>query len=189
MAKHGHSGSVEDYLITEQVFRQVCGGEIATHDIEEILSRGYLIEEHRSSVRGDSLLFCAALGSGVRHLMRDAESSRPLILWTYQPKRPQWLTPARRAKQEEPVVDSEAGNCYFCGGPLKKIIAGNYDFRLDGQLYVIKKVPATLCEQCGEKYLSAEVAKNLERSVAEGAFSGVEQAQVTEYREYQGGEE
>ena len=85
-------------------------------------------------------------------------------------------------------MNEKVGSCYFCGGPLKAIVAGNYDFRLDGQLYVIKKVPATLCEQCGEKYISAEVAKNLERSVAAGEFSGIEQAQVTEYRAHRDGD-
>ncbi len=187
MAGDKKSGCSAEYQLTEQVFRQIAAGETSTVEIEKTLSQGYLIEEHKNEHRGDSQLLCVVWssenGKRARHLMRSAaDSPQQLILWTYQPNRPQWSTPVKRAGQEEQTVNADLGSCYFCGGDLKSILAGNYDFRLDGELYVIKKVPATLCEQCGEKYLSAEVAKNLEESVAAGAFTGVIQAYVMEYK-------
>jgi YgiT-type zinc finger domain-containing protein len=41
------------------------------------------------------------------------------------------------------------------------------DYRYKGKLYVFRNVPAGVCQQCGEKYLTAKVAKKIERKVQE----------------------
>jgi HTH-type transcriptional regulator / antitoxin MqsA len=48
--------------------------------------------------------------------------------------------------------------CFQCRGDLEErsIIL---DQRRDGELYVIEEVPAEVCTQCGETYLSAGVLK------------------------------
>jgi YgiT-type zinc finger domain-containing protein len=52
--------------------------------------------------------------------------------------------------------------CYFCKG---KVVEQQItiDYRWGDTLVVVKDVPAGVCEQCGEKYLSSDVYKELER--------------------------
>lgn len=52
--------------------------------------------------------------------------------------------------------------CYFCKG---KVVQQQItvDYRWGDTLVVIKDVPAGVCQQCGEKYLSSSVYKELER--------------------------
>lgn len=45
------------------------------------------------------------------------------------------------------------GYCSFCGGEVKEM------------LYIFQNVPAWVCQQCGEKYLTAVVAKKIEHSI------------------------
>ena len=54
------------------------------------------------------------------------------------------------------------GKCYFCKGNVvqREIML---DYRWGDTLVVIKDVPAGVCQQCGEKYLSSDVYKELER--------------------------
>lgn len=51
--------------------------------------------------------------------------------------------------------------CYFCKG---KVIQQQVtiDYRWGDDLVVIKDVPAGVCQQCGEKYLTSDVYKELE---------------------------
>ena len=53
-------------------------------------------------------------------------------------------------------------SCYFCMGKLKKDLT-TIDYRWGDRLLVIEDVPATICQQCGEKYLDSQVYKELER--------------------------
>jgi len=55
-----------------------------------------------------------------------------------------------------------AGKCYFCKGMVSKQKV-KVDFRWGEELVVIEDVPAEVCEQCGEKYLDADVYKEMER--------------------------
>lgn len=52
--------------------------------------------------------------------------------------------------------------CYFCKA---KVVQQHVtvDYRWGDALVVIKDVPAGVCEQCGEKYLSSDVYKELEK--------------------------
>lgn len=53
------------------------------------------------------------------------------------------------------------GDCSFCGGEVKNNKV-ELDYRYKGKLYIFKDVPAGVCQQCNEKYLTAEVAKEIE---------------------------
>lgn len=186
MATQGTKSILEkNYVITEQVFRQVMVGEIPIRDIDRLLDKGYTIEEHKNLQRDDCLLLCGVLDNSAHHLVRSSCLSPLLVLWTYEPKWPEWITPVQRSGQGERSMSKKLKTCYFCSGALKEIVVGNYDFRLEGQLYVVKKVPATLCEQCGEKYLSTKVARKLSERVQTGNFSGVAQAYVMEFEDEQ----
>lgn len=56
------------------------------------------------------------------------------------------------------------GDCSFCGGAVKgeKV---ELDYRYNGNLFVFQNVPAGVCQQCGERYLSAKVAKEIENRI------------------------
>jgi len=56
------------------------------------------------------------------------------------------------------------GDCSFCGGEVKGDRV-ELDYRYKGKLYIFKDVPAGVCQQCGEKYLTAKVAKEIERRI------------------------
>ena len=57
--------------------------------------------------------------------------------------------------------------CRLCGGAME---AGFTTFAADirGRLFVARRVPALLCEQCGEEWISDETARELERLAALG---------------------
>ncbi len=52
--------------------------------------------------------------------------------------------------------------CYFCKAKVLQQLV-TIDYRWGDDLFVIKDVPAGVCQQCGEKYLSSDVYKELER--------------------------
>lgn len=54
--------------------------------------------------------------------------------------------------------------CYFCGGKTR-IKNTTVDFRWGDKLVVVENVPVEICEQCGERYYSAEVSKKLDELV------------------------
>ena len=56
------------------------------------------------------------------------------------------------------------GDCSHCGGEVKEERV-ELDYRYKEKLYIFQNVPAGVCQQCGEKYLVAEVAKKIEYSI------------------------
>jgi YgiT-type zinc finger domain-containing protein len=58
--------------------------------------------------------------------------------------------------------------CYFCKGRVfpQKI---KVDFRWGRKLKVIENVPASVCQQCGEKYFQSSVYKTMEKLAASRA--------------------
>lgn len=53
------------------------------------------------------------------------------------------------------------GDCSFCGGDVQEERV-ELDYRYKGKLYVFREVQAGVCQQCGEKYLTAATAKKIE---------------------------
>lgn len=56
------------------------------------------------------------------------------------------------------------GDCSFCGGEVKEDKV-ELDYRYQGRLFIFRNVPAGVCQQCGEKYLTAKVAKEIEQKI------------------------
>lgn len=56
------------------------------------------------------------------------------------------------------------GDCSFCGGEVKSSKV-ELDYRYKGKLYIFKDVPAGVCQQCNEIYLTAEVTKEIEHRI------------------------
>lgn len=65
---------------------------------------------------------------------------------------------------------STPADCIYCGGDVKETM-GRLDYRYHGQLYILENVPLAICGQCGEKYISAGVAKKIEAVVSSSSTS------------------
>ena len=133
------------------------GGVTTVDDIEAAISGGHVIEVHRHDRRGISILIAAARPSGPLHVMCSHGKNDWLVVsFAYAPAPPVWATAGRRNPQEDRRMGDRFTACFFCGGGIKPIIVGNFDYRKDGRLYVIKRVPADLCVECGEKIHRSE---------------------------------
>ena len=55
--------------------------------------------------------------------------------------------------------------CYFCRGTVERHDV-DVDFRWGKKLKVIRRVPAGVCRQCGERYFDAGVYKAMEKLAA-----------------------
>lgn len=56
-------------------------------------------------------------------------------------------------------------DCRYCGGEVEERL-DQLDYRYHGQLYIVESVPVGVCKQCGEKFLTAKVAKQVEAAVS-----------------------
>lgn len=59
-------------------------------------------------------------------------------------------------------MEHRFSSCSFCGGEVKNKIV-TVDFRWGDDLIIIENVPVGVCKQCGEKYFTAEVSKQMEK--------------------------
>jgi YgiT-type zinc finger domain-containing protein len=53
-------------------------------------------------------------------------------------------------------------DCFYCGGIVEERLMPR-ELRWQGQLFVFENVPMGVCTQCGEKVLTPEVAKDIDR--------------------------
>ena len=58
--------------------------------------------------------------------------------------------------------------CYFCKKGVLENKKVTVDFRWGSKLIVIEEVPAKVCNECGEKYYSAQVSREMEKIAEEG---------------------
>lgn len=56
------------------------------------------------------------------------------------------------------------GDSSFCGGEVQGSKV-ELDYRYQEELYIFRNVPAGVCQQCGEKYLTAKIAKEIKRKI------------------------
>lgn len=56
--------------------------------------------------------------------------------------------------------------CGTCNGELKEGIT-DFIVKVDGNIIIIKKVPALICEDCGEKYYTPTVSKRIDEVMKE----------------------
>lgn len=62
------------------------------------------------------------------------------------------------------------GDCTYCRGEIleKK---EQIDYRYHGQLFIMENVLVGVCNQCGEKFLTADTAKKLEQAASTASQS------------------
>lgn len=170
------------YTLSEHAFRFMVAGTISVKDIEAVLLTGRVLEERRNPMRATSyLVYGASGGKDVHVVCANGGNNRLVILFAYVPALPVWSSPTQRRTRGGDTMTDYVGACFFCGGTLEEIVAGNYDYRREGQMYVIKRLPATLCAQCGEKYIRADVGKNIDALIDGKTFSGTETVHVVDY--------
>jgi len=69
------------------------------------------------------------------------------------------------ANRKEPLM-KPYGDCTYCGGEVVECVQ-RVDYRLHGQLYILEGVPAGVCQQCGEQFFTADVARQMESVVTD----------------------
>jgi YgiT-type zinc finger domain-containing protein len=64
-------------------------------------------------------------------------------------------------------MEHEYSDCFYCGG---RVIArcARREVRWKDRLLVFENVPMGICAQCGERVITPEVAKSLDRLLAGG---------------------
>jgi YgiT-type zinc finger domain-containing protein len=170
------------YQISEHVIKFLMAGLLTVPKIEAAIQTGEVIEIRRNSKGGGSTLVRGyAGGRAILILCSKGHDDWLIISLAYLTIHPQWAElqcakPDRGNNMENPFR-----KCFFCGGDVHSITVGNFDYRLEGKLYVIKNTPAGLCLQCGEKYVTADTAKKINALIEAGEFSGTEEVRVMAY--------
>jgi len=75
------------------------------------------------------------------------------------------MNPLRNAETESEPKAGET--CYFCSRGVLEQRRVTVDFRWGDKLVIIENVPAKVCNECGERYYSAEVVREMERTAKE----------------------
>ncbi|MBI1884237.1 MAG: YgiT-type zinc finger protein [Chlamydiae bacterium] len=56
-------------------------------------------------------------------------------------------------------------DCIYCSGAIQEK-SERLDYRYHGQLFIVENVPVGVCNQCGEKFLTAKTVKKLDKTVS-----------------------
>lgn len=166
------------YRVSEHILRFMTTGLLTLGEIEAALSNGRVVEVRRNQ-RGDGS--CLVRGDAEGRALslvctRAADDALTVLLAKVTTRVWEKMEDIQPTKGE--VMPDAMPGCFFCGGDVKPIVVGNFDYRLEGQLYVIKNVPAGLCVECGEKYITSETAKKINALVLNKAFLATETVHV-----------
>ena len=171
-----------EIFLSEHVIGELVARRATLSTILSVLSSGRVIETHTHPQRMPFYLVLGFAGDKPMHVMFCGSEVLGLrVLIVYEPALPLWPTPQTRSRLNEEYMENFKGSCPFCTGAIKPIVVGNFDYRLEGRLYVIKDVPAGLCEQCGEKYISIETARKMETLVLSGEPEELETVKVLRF--------
>ncbi|EFK09386.1 YgiT-type zinc finger domain protein [delta proteobacterium NaphS2] len=170
------------YDVSEHVVRSITGGGINIREIEDAVIKGKVIEIRDNPMRGRSFLTVGgSLEKEIHVVFANQKSGLFLIVMAYYPSPLIWKDSENRLPEGENAVNDAHENCFFCGERIKDITVGNFDYRLEGKLFVVKDVPAGLCLGCGEKYVSAKTAKRIGELVAQDKDIGREDVLVFKF--------
>ncbi|MCI0453992.1 MAG: type II toxin-antitoxin system MqsA family antitoxin [Candidatus Dadabacteria bacterium] len=73
------------------------------------------------------------------------------------------------------------GHCPLCGGNKEKGFTV-FTVELGGGLLIVKGVPANICSQCGEKWITSDVAEKLEK-IADDARKKKPELEIVSFEE------
>lgn len=170
------------YQISEHVIKFLMAGLLTVPQIETALVTGQVIEIRRHPKLGGSALVRGhADRKAVLVLCAKGHDDWLIISLAYLTVPPEWAELRCAERNGGKSMENPFRKCFFCGGEVESITVGNFDYRLAGNLYVIKNTPAGLCLQCGEKYVTADTAKKINALIEAGKFSGTEEVRVMEF--------
>ena len=75
------------------------------------------------------------------------------------------MSPARKTGEGDQLKAGET--CYFCSRGILEEKRVTVDFRWGDKLVIIENVPAKVCNECGERYYSAKVVREMEQIAKE----------------------
>ncbi|WP_300465227.1 DUF4258 domain-containing protein [Desulfobacula sp.] len=182
--KNWISGKVKEktYFNSEHMVRYLTQRLFSLAEIETVLVEGMILETHSHPLRNDSYLVLGYAKEQPIHVMCTKDTDENLIvLYAYRPSSPTWKDARTRLPEKGHSMEGNVIKCFFCNSKIEPITVGNFDFRWEGGLYVIKGVPAGLCVQCGEKYISAEASEKIVAKIEKQAFTGKDKVLVFEY--------
>ena len=172
------------YFNSEHIVRYLTQGLFSLEQIQQVLLEGTLLETHSHPLRTDAyLVFGYGQGQPIHVMCTKDTDENLIVLYAYQPSKPTWKNETTRMKTRGQTMDKKLRACFFCNSAIEPITVGNFDFRWEGELYVIKKVPAGLCVQCGEKYISAKASEKIVAKINKEEFIGKDEVRVFEYEE------
>jgi YgiT-type zinc finger domain-containing protein len=175
-----------DYFNSEHIVRCLTRRIFSMGDIRQVLLSGTILEIHSHPLRSDAFLVLGVVNGEPIHVActRDRDDNL-IILYAYRPSMPTWQDEKTRAEVKGQAMDARQNakqrTCFFCNSEIEPVTVGNFDFRWEGDLYVIKKVPAGLCVQCGEKYISAEASEKIVAKIEKEAFIEKDEVRVFDY--------
>lgn len=170
------------YQISEHVIKFLMACLLSVPEIEAALETGEVTEIRSNPLRGGSTLVRGCVGGkAILILCAKGHDDWLIISLAYLTRHPEWAELQLAKPNKGNPMENPFRKCFFCGGDVDSITIGNFDYRLEGKLYVIKNTPAGLCLQCGEKYVTAQTAKKLNALIEAGIFSGTEEVRVMVY--------
>lgn len=175
-------GKKSQYFLSEHVVRFLTEGKISTVEIEDAILSCNILEIHQHPSRGISYLILGFSNKKAVHVIcAETQKNWLVILFAYIPSLPIWKNSYQRSQSGAKSMNDKLQKCFFCNGEIEQITMGNFDYRIEGQLYVVKNVPAGLCVQCGEKYISASSARTINDKIEAGRYLGTEKVFTLEY--------
>lgn len=170
------------YQISEHVIKFLMARFLTLSEIEKAIETGEVIEIRSNPKRGGSALVRGLVGEKtVLVLCAKGHEERLIIPLAYLAAYPKWTELLDAKTNRGNMMENLFRQCFFCGGKVEPITIGNFDYRLEGQLYVIKDTPAGLCLQCGEKYVTAKTAQRINALIEAGECSGTDRVRVMQY--------
>lgn len=158
----------DTYYQSEHMVRYLTQGLFSLAQIKTCLVSGKILETHSHPLRKDAWLILGHTEEGPVHIACTKDDDNNLIvLYAYRPQLPTWEDERTRTKRNDQSMEAAVKKCFFCNSDIEPVTVGNFDFRWEGDLYVIKKVPAGLCVQCGEKYVTAKVSEKIVKKIAQ----------------------
>ncbi len=174
------------YFNSEHIVRYLTQRIFSIRDIRQVLLSGIILEIHSHPLRSPAFLVLGYSNDEAIHVActRDKDDNL-IILYAYHPSLPTWENEKIRTQVKGQSMDAtkdvKQRKCFFCNSEIEPITVGNFDFRWEGDLYVIKKVPAGLCVQCGEKYISAEASEKIVAKIENEACIEKDEVRVFDY--------
>lgn len=170
------------YIVSEHIIRLLTSRKLDLSTIITVLRKGEITQYRRNAFKKIVSIVRQKFGEqDISVLCEEADDNTLGILLVYVVPSLNWLTNTNDPGDK--TMGETKRRCFFCGENIKQIVVGNFDYRLDGELFVVKKVPAGLCLGCGEKYIESEVAQVINARVKSGEYSTTDEVRVLEYGE------